>query len=76
MPTTSSPTTSWILFKIIVKYHINLGLSDNSGDLYSMSEDMKNVIIDSAKPRKKKHNSNIESYSSINNISKFYANND
>jgi hypothetical protein len=56
---------------ILSIYHPeNPALSDDNDDLNSRSEDIENTVIVSGQLRKRKHNSDTESYMSIDGTSK------
>jgi hypothetical protein len=63
------------IFEIIDQYRVRPRQSDND-ELDSRAEDMENIVLDGAIAKKRKHNSDTDSYASLKTTKDFYENND
>jgi hypothetical protein len=61
------------IFEIIDQYRVRPGPSGNNEEKDSKAEDMKNIVLDGGKPKKRKHNFETDSYNSIKTTSEFYS---
>jgi hypothetical protein len=61
------------IFKIIDQYRVDPCSTADGDELDSRAEDIKNTVVDGLKPRKSSHNSNTDSYTSIESTTRFYS---
>jgi hypothetical protein len=64
------------IFEIIDQYRVAPRQSGGDDELDSRAEDMKNIVLDGPKPRKRRHDSDTESnnsYGSIESTTRFYS---
>jgi hypothetical protein len=61
------------IFEIIDQHRVSANPTADVDELDSWANDMKNIVMDGAKPRKRKHKSETDSYSSLKTTSEFYS---
>jgi hypothetical protein len=61
------------IFEIIDQYRVAPRQSGGDDELDSRLEDMENIALDGSKPRKRSHDSDTDSYASIESTTRFYS---